>query len=181
MVPSSAAWLSLLLVLRHGGLGLRSTTRHAPAAYTAWDSWADALHAIARRDSDFAHEVATSLASDRPPSLALQSARDASDSLSAIGSEPPCLGADLLHDPVPAQLEEDPSLDLTRGWQCPASQAVDDVCHRAFLRETNAPCCTCTLGLMLRVSSPRLPRWSHRASEPSCFFFFFFAHLFPTA
>ena len=61
------------LALRHGGLGLRSATRHAPAAY--WASWADALRAIARRDPDFAHEVAGSLASDRPLPLALQSAR----------------------------------------------------------------------------------------------------------
>ena len=42
------------LALRHGGLGLRSATRHAPAAY--WASWADALHAIARRDPGFARE-----------------------------------------------------------------------------------------------------------------------------
>ena len=123
------------LALRHGGLGLRSATRHAPAAY--WASWADALRAIARRDPDFAHEVAGSLASDRPLPLALQSARDACASLSAIGFEPPAW-AELLYAQVPSQLEEDPSLDLTRGWQRPASQAVDDFCHRAFLRESNA-------------------------------------------
>ena len=56
------------LALRHGGLGLRSATRHAPAAY-----WADALRATARRDTDFAHEVAGSFASDRPLPLARQS------------------------------------------------------------------------------------------------------------
>ena len=123
------------LALRHGGLGLRSATRHAPAAY--WASWADALRAIARRDPDFAHEVAGSLASDRPLPLALQSARDACAFLSAIGFEPPAW-AELLHAQVPSQLEEDPSLDLTRGWQRPASQAVDDFCHRAFLRESDA-------------------------------------------
>eukprot|EP00439_Symbiodinium_sp_Y106_P082628 s250_g22.t1 len=75
------------LALRHGGLGFRSATRHAPAAYEA--SWADASCAIARRDPDFAHEVASSFASDRPLPLALPSARDARDSLSAIDFEPP--------------------------------------------------------------------------------------------
>jgi len=66
------------LALRHGGLGLRSATRHAPAAY--WASWADALRTIARRDPDFM--CAGSLASDRPLPLALHSTRDARASLS---------------------------------------------------------------------------------------------------
>ena len=73
MVQTSAAWQGCCLpmkrrncncrlkraplALRHDGS--RSTTRHAPAAY--WATWADALRAVARRDPDFAHEVATSL------------------------------------------------------------------------------------------------------------------------
>ena len=43
-----------------------------------------------------------------------------------------------MHAQMPAQLEEDPSFELTRGWQRPASQAVDGFCHRAFLRENDA-------------------------------------------
>ena len=90
------------LALRHGGLSVRSATRHSPAA--CWASWADALRARARRNPDFAHEVAGSLASDRPLPLALQSARDARAALSAIGFEPPAW-AELLALPshLPAQ------------------------------------------------------------------------------
>ena len=75
------------LVLRHGGLGLRSATRHAPAAY--WASWADALRAVSRRDAPFARNIVGSLASDRPLPEALESLRVARNSLAAIGFEPP--------------------------------------------------------------------------------------------
>ena len=67
-----------------------------------------------------------------PAPSALQSARDARDSLSAVGFEPPAW-AELLHAQVPALPEDDPSLD-----QRPASQAVDDFCHKAFLQEADA-------------------------------------------
>ena len=123
------------LALRHGGLGLRSATRHAPAAY--WASWADALRAVSRRDAPFARNIVGSLASDRPLPEALESLRVARNSLAAIGFEPP-IWEELLQAEAPSQPEEDPSLDLTRGWQRPASQAVDDFCHRAFVRETDA-------------------------------------------
>ena len=124
------------LALRHGGLGLRSATRHAPAAY--WASWADALRAIARRDPDFAREVAGSLASDRPLPPALQSARDARDSLSAVGFEPPAW-AELLRAQVQALPEDDPSLDLTRGWQRPASLREADPASAALLESQAGP------------------------------------------
>ena len=75
------------LALRHGGLGLRSATRHAPAAY--WASWADALRAVSRRDAPFARNIVGSLASDRPLPEALESLRVARNSLAAIGFEPP--------------------------------------------------------------------------------------------
>ena len=65
-----------------------------------------------------------------------QRARDARDSLFAVGFEPPAW-AELLRAQVQALPEDDPSLDLTCGWQRPASQAVDDFCHRAFLREAD--------------------------------------------
>ena len=62
-------------------------------------------------------------------------------------------------------------LTLTRGWQHPASEAVDD----SFVRRTlpRRLCWTRRQGLMLRVSSPPVPpcrssRWSPRSSEPSC-------------
>ena len=68
---------------------------------------------------------------------ALESLRVARNSLAAIGFEPP-IWEELLQAEAPSQLEEDPSRDLTRGWQRPASQAVDDFCHRAFVREIDA-------------------------------------------
>ena len=70
------------LALRHGGLGLRSAARHAPAAF--WASWADTLPALLKRDRPFALRLAEGLeaGSELPELLPLQTARD---SLSAVG------------------------------------------------------------------------------------------------
>ena len=94
------------------------------------------MRATGRRNPFFTHhEVAGSLASDRPLPLALQSALDAHASLSAIGFEPSAW-AELPDAQMPSQLEEERSFDLTRGWQL--SQAVNDFCHRPSLRQTDA-------------------------------------------
>ena len=53
------------LPMRMGGLGLRSATRCAGAAY--WASWADALPMIRDRTPQIAQLVATSLSSAVPP------------------------------------------------------------------------------------------------------------------
>ena len=123
------------LALRHGGLGLRSAARHAPAAF--WASWADTLPALLKRDRPFALRLAEGLeaGSELPELLPLQTARD---SLSAVGFEVPSWH-DVLHgqEPRPLVLDE-PQLDNTRGWQRTASQAVDGFCQRALLRELDA-------------------------------------------
>ena len=139
------------LALRHGGLGLRSAARHAPAAY--WASWADSLRAIARRDAAHAHELIAALEADCTAPPALETLRLARSSLQAIGFEPPDW-AQLLQGEAPSQPDEDGSLDLTRGWQRPASQAVDDFAHRAHLREADSA----SAALLLSQAGPHAAR-----------------------
>ena len=136
------------LALRHGGLGLRSAARHAPAAY-----WADSLRAIARRDAAHAHELIAALEADCAAPPALETLRLARSSLQAIGFEPPDW-AQLLQGEAPSQPDEDGSLDLTRGWQRPASQAVDDFAHRAHLREADSA----SAALLLSQAGPHAAR-----------------------
>ena len=120
------------LPLRHGGLGLRSAARHAPAAY--WASWADAIRPVLHRDRDFATTLVAALQSGESVPASLESLRDARASLAAVGYEPPARPQLLDADP-PASAEDEPQLDLTRGWQRLAARAVDDFCHRALLCE----------------------------------------------
>ena len=58
---------------------------------------------------------------------------------------------------VPGQLEEDPSLDLTRGCHRPASQAVDAFCHACLGRPAGlaGPHAACVL-----TTRPTLPEFS---------------------
>jgi len=72
------------LALRHGGLGLRSAARHAPAAY--WSSWADVLPVIASRDPAFARALADTLEGGSPAPEVLQSLLLARASLTASTS-----------------------------------------------------------------------------------------------
>ena len=111
------------LALRHGGLGLRSAARHAPAAF--WASRADTIPVLQQRDGSFVQGLLHNLQNDGelPPALALLA--DARASLSAVGFEPPSW-LDLLAGqdapPVPeGELHLD--TDTTRGWQRAASQA----------------------------------------------------------
>ena len=139
------------LALRHGGL----------------DAWC----AIARRDPDFAHEVAGSLASDRPLPLALPSARDARDSLSAIDFEPTAGRSCSVLQCQPNPKSTRPLTSLAVSSERPAAQAVDNFCHEFFFLRERSPCWTCRLGLMLRAFSPPVPpcrssHWSRRASKP---------------
>ena len=41
--------------------------------------------------------------------------------------------------PLPGDEDEEPQLDTTRGWQRPASRAVDEFCYRSILRELDPP------------------------------------------
>ena len=126
------------LALRHGGLGLRSAARHAPAAY--WSSSADVLPVIASRDPAFARALVDTLEGGSPAPEVLQSLLLARASLTASGFAPPPW-PELLTTPAPLPGDEDeePQLDTTRGWQRPASRAVDEFCYRSILRELDPP------------------------------------------
>ena len=115
--------------LRHGGLGLRSAAEHAPAAYFA--SWADSLVALRVHEPDSCHIVARLLddAIDAPsgPSLprCLSSLAGAVHLLRDTGFQPPAF-ADLPLQPPVLPANPDEPVDTTRGWQRPASRAIDD-------------------------------------------------------
>ena len=82
----------------HGGVGLRSAVRHAPAVF--WASWADTLPTLLKRDRTFAIRFVQHVdtACDLSKALPLQTARL---SLSAVGFVPPSWH-DLLHGEEPA-------------------------------------------------------------------------------
>ena len=117
------------LALRHGGLGLRSAARHAPAAY--WSSWADVLPVIACRDPAFARTLVDTLEGGSPAPEVLLSLLLARGSLIASGFAPPSW-PQLLNTSAPRDEENEPKLDTTRGWQRPASEAVDEFGFRSF-------------------------------------------------
>ena len=83
---------------------------------------------------DFATTLVAALQSGESVPASLESLRDARASLASVGYEPPAWPQLLDADP-PACAEDDPELDLTRGWPRLAARAVDDFCHRALLRQ----------------------------------------------
>ena len=94
------------LELRHGGLGLRSAARHAPAAY--WSSWADVLPVIASRGPAFARAFVDTLEGGSPAPEVLQSLLLARASLTArkkMFAPPPW--PELLTTPAPLPGDED--------------------------------------------------------------------------
>ena len=130
------------LALRHGGLGLRSAARHATAAF--WVSWADSLRAIAARAPGFADRLLLLFESQGPLPPALDAAHVAGASLKV-----PAWRAILNSEPGNAQ-DDEPALDLLRGWQRLASRAVDDFLDRAHRRELSP-------GSALRLPLPLSP------------------------
>ena len=122
-LPQSAA-ARANLSLRHGGLGLRSAAEHAPAAYFA--SWADSLGALRVREPDSCHIIARLLDdATSGPSLFLSSLAGAVHLLRDTGFPPPAF-ADLPLQPPVVPANPDEPVDTTRGWQRPASRAIDD-------------------------------------------------------
>ena len=124
-LPQSAA-ARANLSLRHGGLGLRSAAGHAPAAYFA--SWADSLGALRVREPDSCHIIARLLDdATSGPSLprCLSSLAGAVHLLRDTGFPPPAF-ADLPLQPPVVPANPDEPVDTTRGWQRPASRAIDD-------------------------------------------------------
>ena len=125
------------LALRHGGLGLRSAALHAPAAF--WASWADAFTVLSVRDAPFLQGLARALdARNFSAGTPIRDLLAAIDVLVAAGFRMH-LWADLpQHAPAqPADLSE-PEVAL-RGWQRPASRALDDVAFLAEHRHSIGP------------------------------------------
>ena len=111
------------LPLRLGGLGLRSASAHAPAAYLA--SWADSLRAIAGRDRPFSDSLLHEHASTTS-TRCLASLKGAAVVLAHHGFEAPPR-ADLLAAPLPPdELSQEEPADFGRGWQRAASKVLDD-------------------------------------------------------
>ncbi|CAE6971831.1 unnamed protein product [Symbiodinium sp. CCMP2456] len=129
------------LCLRHGGLGLRSAAEHAPAAYFA--SRADSLGALRLREPEFCRAIAGQLDdAASAPSLprCLSSLAGAVLVLRHVGFQPPAFGQLPLHPPVPPANPDEPDepVETIRGWQRPASRAVDD-CSAGRLRAAFDP------------------------------------------
>ena len=111
------------LSLRLGGLGLRSASAHAPAAYFA--SWADSLRAIAGQDRPFSDSLLHELASTTS-ARCVASLKGAAVVLAHHGFEAPPW-ADLLAAPLPPdELSQEEPADFGRGWQRAASNVLDD-------------------------------------------------------
>ena len=137
-LPQSAA-ARANLSLRHGGLGLRSAAEHAPAAYFA--SWADSLGALRVREPDSCHIIARLLDdATSGPSLprCLSSLAGAVHLLRDTGFPPPAF-ADLPLQPPVVPANPDEPVDTTRGWQRPASRAIDDSTAGRFRAMLDAP------------------------------------------
>jgi hypothetical protein len=87
-LPPGPAASRAHLSLHHGGLGLRSAVRLAPAAY--WASWADALPLLHRRLPQAAARLLQQLqAGASSTTECLQQAAASAQALAAAGFEPP--------------------------------------------------------------------------------------------
>ena len=111
LLPESAC-RALHLLLRYGGLGLRSAVETAPAAY--WASWADCLPAIRTRAACVADRLVGNLQASADAAAPILAARHAAACLRVQGFEPPALGS--LQRP-PAQQDERECGDFLQGWQ----------------------------------------------------------------
>ena len=131
------------LPMRMGGLGLRSATHCAAAAY--WASWADALHMVDQRNPAVAERVEEALlGQDVPQEECLAHLREASATLERQGfAEKPSWASG--KRPSTRDVEGEPG-EWHRGWQYWSSSVSDSdfrkttmlhgctAAHRAHLR-----------------------------------------------
>ena len=111
------------LPMRMGGLGLRSGTRCAPAAY--WASWADALHMISQRTPDVAHDVLRRLSLEELIGGCLGELRDASSELDRKGLWWRPSWPELHEGKRPPKTEIREPGEWPHGWQYWASSTLD--------------------------------------------------------
>ena len=111
------------LPMRMGGLGLRSTTRCAPAAY--WASWADALHMISQRTPDVAHDVLRRLSLEEPIGGCLGELHDAQSELDRKGFWWRPSWPELHEGKRPPKTEIREPGEWPHGWQYWVSSTLD--------------------------------------------------------
>ena len=124
------------LPLRLAGLGVRSSSRTAPAAY--WASWADCLQPLTERYPEMGNRLLALLSGAReaaPPCIA--AARQAADTLDAAGMQARPGWEALARGARPAQPnpEEVEPGDWQHGWQYYASDPLEQREHTNLLSE----------------------------------------------
>jgi hypothetical protein len=139
-LPPGPAASRAHLSLHHGGLGLRSAERLAPAAY--WASWADALPLLHRRLPHAAARLLQQLqAGASSTTECLQQAAASAQALAAAGFEPPPwqeLTGSEAAPPATAPATAAAEADWTRGWQRAAAASLDEA-DLAGLRSNSTP------------------------------------------
>ena len=111
------------LPMRMGGLGLRSATRMAPAAY--WASWADALHMVQERLPALAQSTVIQLEQAEEPAACLGELRAAATCLDRHGFVGRPGWVDLQMGVRPPPVDESEPGEWAHGWQHYASSASE--------------------------------------------------------
>ena len=111
------------LPLRLGGLGLRSASRTAPAAY--WASWADALPMVKARAPGVAADCVAALNTHAQQSGCLAEARDAGELLTRKGFLQRPSWQDLLDGQRPPAVQLAEPGEWKHGWQYIASSTLE--------------------------------------------------------
>ena len=103
------------LPLRFGGLGLRSATRTALAAY--WASWADILPIMKQRCPILAARFLAELESNNGPTSCLMAAKEARSTLERVGYKECPTWLEIWNGVRPEQMTiKDPG-EWSYGWQ----------------------------------------------------------------
>ena len=123
-LPHQATWELGSLPLHLGGLGIRSASRTAHAAY--WGSWADCLSTIRERHSNIAEIMSEALSNPPATAVHLQGVVQSRSSLATVGFTTPDWNSLLqgLRPRQPELDELDPGVP-SHGWQFFAALSVE--------------------------------------------------------
>ena len=123
-LPRQATWELGSLPLHLGGLGIRSASRTAHAAY--WGSWADCLSTIRERHSNIAEIMSEALSNPPATAVHLQGVVQSRSSLATVGFTTPDWNSLLqgLRPRQPELGELDPGVP-SHGWQFFAALPVE--------------------------------------------------------
>ena len=167
------------LPLCMGGLGLRSASRTAPAAW--WASWADCAQMLRERCPELTNQICAALSElDRGPLPAapgcLQQASRAKEHLSAHGFAAPNWH-DLAQGARPPPTHEREHGEWAHGWQFWAARVLENTARqqllnastppdRALLRSQSGPCAGRTF-TALPTTGGGLPHPAGRIQSPA--------------